>query len=499
MTEWMETLRRPGAWLPLMVFLSIACWLYLPDVLFRDPAGFHFVRQTDSYSFSQRYGHPSWNLFTPAVHDLRSCPDNGAASAEFPLLYYVDALLREVFGLKFSLLRVMGLSFVLVGHVLLARLAARWLGSPVSGTAFSLWMFSSSIVVYYGANYLPDAAVYGCVLIGACVAVHAFLDEGRWFSVPAILFLTLAGLLKAPASMYLLAYLIAGLHLVRKHKVTGGGWRSAGALATGSLMIIGWHAYAIRYNAAHHTMYFMTWAEPLWSMSALEAANTWGYVWYYWWPKYHHPTTWHVLSVISLLVLISIRRLSLPARTVLSLLIMAALGFIILFFRKLRDHDYYFLTIAPVVIAVALTGSASLHDRLKGRWQAVLPLAFITFAIMGLVLAQLNLTKRHNTAKDMFNAALRIGAGVEHELDSLGVPRSARFIVSGDPTPNGGLSLIDREGWPFADTEVVDVPSLIALGADHLLIIGDRSQVDTTAFETILSRKEVRLMRLVHH
>ena len=69
-----RSLLQQPAWLPLVTFLVLVCWLYLPDVLFHGPAGLHFIRQTDSISFAQRYGHPSWNLFTPAVHDLRNCP-----------------------------------------------------------------------------------------------------------------------------------------------------------------------------------------------------------------------------------------------------------------------------------------------------------------------------------------------------------------------------------------------------------------------------------------
>lgn len=481
------------------ILLALALFLYVPGVLFTGPDGLHFIRQTDSLAFVQRFGHPSWNFFAPAVHDLRQCPDDGATAAEFPLLYYFTALVRAWTGAPGYLMRMVHLAFVVAGHVLLARTATRTLSSAVAGIAFSAWMFSSSVVIYYGANYLPDAAMYGCVLIGACLAVEHYRERDRCFHPTAILFLAFAGLLKAPATLYLLAYMILGLWYTWRRAA----WRNArrGPLlgAASLLLIAAWHAYAIRYNAQHGTHYFMTWYEPLWVMPHAELLGTWGYVRDYWWTKYHHPTTWHVLLVLCALLLVRIRRIDGPARLTLGLLLLACMAFALLFFRKLRDHDYYFLTVAPTVCGIALAGLYALKSFTPARWMTItIALAALVLAVTGLDLGRLNLQRRLRPGADHFTHARVLGDAMPATLVALHVPQKARFIVSGDPSPNGALTLLDRDGWAYADTEAVPVDELIAKRADHLLILGNSTSVDTSRFHTIARTPDWRLMRLTH-
>ena len=483
-----------------ITFIALALFLYLPGVLFAGPNGLHFIRQTDSLSFAQRFGHPSWNFFAPAVHDLRQCPDDGATAAEFPALYYVIALVRACTGAANYPLRIVHLAFVVLGHILLARTAARSLHSMIAGIAFSVWMFSSSVVIYYGANYLPDAAMYGCVLIGACLAVEHYRGTGRFFHPAAIAFLGFAGLLKAPATLYLLGYVILGLWYRTGSDAQGGARRGMWWALAMVLVIIAWHSYAIRYNTRHHTHYFMTWYEPLWVMPRTELASTWGYVRGYWWTKYHHPTTWHVLLVLTAALIIRIRRIDGAARITLGLLLVACIAFALLFFRKLRDHDYYFLTVAPTVCGIALAGLCALRSLSTAKWMSItLALATLVLAITGLDLGRLNLQRRFRPDADHYTRARVLGDAMPAKLAALHVPISARIIVSGDPSPNGTLSLLDRDGWAYADTEAVPMETLIAQRADHLLILGHSTSVDTTRFTTIARTCEWRLMRLTHN
>lgn len=499
MTEHERRALRTATVVATAVLVTAALVLYLPDILMDGPVGLHYIRQTDSISFIQRFGHTSWNFFAPAVHDLRNCPDDGATAAEFPALYYLTALLGACFGAPFSVMRILSLAFVIGGHVMLARTATRMLGSMVTGIAFSLWMFSSSVVIYYGANYLPDATMYGCVLIGACFAIEACAQERRALSLSAMAFLFAAGLLKAPATLYLIAYLVLGVFSRTHGPITHIADRRTLIGIFMLVIIAAWHAYAIRYNHAHHTHYFMTWSEPVWSMAAGEFMTTWAYVRDYWWTKYHHPSSWHVLLVLCAVLLFRLRRLDRTAMIALGLLVIAGSAFVVLFFRKLRDHDYYFLTVAPIICGIALAGLSALRGTSGARWmKGLIAAATIVLALMGLDLGRLNLARRYRPGADRYTASRVLGDRMTNTLNELGVPSSARFIVVGDPSPNGALCLMDRNGWAYADTEAVPVNELIDRHADHMLIIGSGARADTSAFRTISSTKEWRILRLTH-
>ena len=476
-----------------IVFLALAAWLYLPDILFSGPRGIHFIRQTDSIAFLMNYGRPSWDFLAPAVYDLRNAPDGGWAAAEFPVLYYLMALLKQMFGTSYMALRPVNLTIVLAGHFLLARIAATWLGSAISGLGFSLWMLSSSVVLYYAANFLPDAAAYGCILAGLCLVLDGRSKPNWRKELAGAGLLVMGGLLKAPAALYLLGY---GCVLLFS-KEPGKRRKLAGVLA-GTLFIIAWNLYAIRYNARHQTHYFMTWAEPIWDMSGTEIGQTWKFIREYWWTKYHHPTSWHVFAALLLSAVFLGRRLPAPVRPLLAWWAPAILAYLILFFRKFTDHDYYFLTVAPFLAFAALAGLSAIREQwLKGRSPMALALPLLLMACMGIRLGKLNLERRYNGTDDPHVVSTCLNGTVAEALAEAHIPQDARFIVLGDPTPNGSLLFLDRKGWTYdgAKEYVPPLDSLVRAGADHLLTIGIVDQ-DLRCFDLVRRTPQWALFRV---
>lgn len=463
--------QTPAILIPVSVFLLTGAWFYLPDILFSAPRGIHFIRQTDSISFLMNYGRPSWSLLDPAVYSLREAPVNGRAAAEFPVLYYLLALARNTIGVPYQALRSVNLGFVLFGHVVLARTASRWLGSMIAGTGFSLWMFSSSVVVYYAANYLPDAAAYGSALAGMCILTDRLeAPPSRRAVGTGLALLTLAGLLKAPAGLYLLSALgVVVLQAMAPRKKPDRFTLLTGLF--GVLLCVLWHGYAILYNKAYDTHYFMTWSEPIWEMSPAQVRSTFGLITDYWWTKYHHPTTWHVLLGLFASCILLLRRLPSRSGYWLLFLIAALAGYVALFFRKFSDHDYYMLTIAPIFIFIALWGLCGLRSLAPHRWgMPILSIAMPGLAIMGLLLALQNLERRY-AAADAFTASTVLENRGQAVLQAHAIPLTERMLVIGDPTPDGALLFLNRKGWAYGPKEQVPLDSLVALGAGAVVVL----------------------------
>ncbi len=483
--------------LPFAVFACTAAFLYCPDILAAGPRGIHFIRQTDSISFLMNYGRPSWDFFTPAIYSLREAPVNGHTVAEFPLFYYLAAIGRELFGAPSSSLRTIHLLVVLAGHVLLSFTAGRWLGSIGAGTFFSLWMYSSSVVVFYAANFLPDAAAYGLVLCGLCWVLRGADAQRPGVIDAGLACLTLAALIKAPTGIYLLAALGTGVVCLWRG-YTFMGRRNLVVAAVGLLLGAGWHTYAIAFNELYHTHYFMTWAEPIWAMDGALRRDTWGLVSQYWWTKYHHPTTWHILAVLLVVGAFMHKHVPAQARMLMAFLAVAFCAYLALFFRKFADHDYYFLTVAPISVIGALTVLAAVKKRFSSRGVPhFLAGAMVILSIMGMTLSVKNLHRRYDV-KDAFTGSLVLEGTIAPVLREHGISTATKAVVLGDPTPNGALLFMDMKGWAYGPGEPLPpLDSLIDLGAGQLLVLGN-AQVELSQYPLIHRTNDWRLFRLHH-
>ncbi|MBK9175764.1 MAG: hypothetical protein IPM46_05380 [Flavobacteriales bacterium] len=450
----------------------------LPDVLLANPRGTHFIRQSDSLAFVRYYMLGLGSLLEPGTLDQNIAPQSGRTAGEFPLMYWCMAWLAKLTGVSPNGLRVLQLSIVLVGLVVFIDATRKMLRSPLLALGTGLWIMGSPVLIYYACNFLPDAAVLGLVLFGWGLLLPA-LNEGRpvlpWTSLALF---TIAGMIKAPATMNLMAFALTGIGLLAWNRPEKWG-RLSIKLALKSLVglaLIGaWHLHAIRYNTIHHADYFLTSAAPIWTMSASERWSTLDLVWRYWWGKYLHPTTWHVLGILLLVALIAYKRVGQGLMLTLFFLGSASAAFVLLFFRKLADHDYYFLTLAPFLALVAVTGLKAMSEVGQKIWhRALLTTGVWILALASLHLAHTEMQRRFKAPADSFS---RTGQAIDAFLQANGstsIPESSKVIVVGDRTPNGALARLGRQGWSHPGYPVSKVPhfdALVASGATHVLVI----------------------------
>ena len=82
----------------IFVCFLIALYVILDfqTILFLQPQGIHFIRQTDCLSFVANYVNNGMHFFTPQVFNLHSA--DGKAACEFPVLYYLTALCYHAFN-----------------------------------------------------------------------------------------------------------------------------------------------------------------------------------------------------------------------------------------------------------------------------------------------------------------------------------------------------------------------------------------------------------------
>lgn len=458
--------------------LAVAGIMYFPDIMLADPYGLHFIRQSDSLAFVRYYMLGAGSLLEPGTLDLNNAPQQGMTAGEFPIAYWCMAMLARLTGADPNALRVLHLFLVLSGLVLIIDAMRRILRSSVLALGIGLWIMGSPVLIYYACNFLPDAAALGMVLFGWGLLLPA-LNEGRpALSWTSLALFTVAGMIKAPATMNLFAVAFTGLGLLALNRPEL--WRriSLGlalkALA-GAAIIGAWHFHAIRYNTLHHAEYFLTSATPIWDMNATERWATLDLVWRYWWAKYLHPTSWHVLGILLLIALVAYKRVGRGLMLALLFLGSASAAFVLLFFRKLADHDYYFLTVVPFLALLALTGVKAIAEAGRKPWHRVLLVAGVwALGLASLRLAHVELDRRFLAQPDSFSQTGRVLDEFILRNGEQDLPGSSRIIVLGDRTPNGALSRLGRQGWSFPGYPVSRTPrfeTLVDDGATHVLVI----------------------------
>ena len=112
-------------WLQIIFFLGIFILLFLfldfDAIISKGPFGVHFMRQTDSLSFSSNYFNNGFRFFKPQLYNLSNF--DGRAACEFPITYYLTALLYTLFGKQFFIQRFVHLLIAYIGVFYIFKLS----------------------------------------------------------------------------------------------------------------------------------------------------------------------------------------------------------------------------------------------------------------------------------------------------------------------------------------------------------------------------------------
>ena len=189
----------------IVVALSIHFKFY--ETINLPPQSTDLWRQADCYTIALNYYQNGFHFFKPQVHFLFT--QNGYAAGEFPIIYFVSALLFKVFGVHYFLFKGLNLFIFFAGLYALFKLALRLTNDLFFSSVLSLLYFCTPVIFFYANNFLSDVSALSFNLIGMFFFV-SFLEENNKnkLFIAAASF-ALAGLLKASASLFLVAIMCA--------------------------------------------------------------------------------------------------------------------------------------------------------------------------------------------------------------------------------------------------------------------------------------------------
>jgi 4-amino-4-deoxy-L-arabinose transferase-like glycosyltransferase len=448
------------------------------------------------------------NFFEPQVFNLNSA--NGKAACEFPILYYLTALLYKIFGEHEFILRLINLSIVSLGFYFLFRLLNILLRDVVFAVIFTILFFSSTVLIFYANNYLPDAPALGLSLSGWYFFYIFFKDrKNKLALVVSISFFTLGSLIKVtyfinPLATFLTIIVFDLTEKKRLPFIIKSNATILVGLSFSLLNVLSWNIYVTYYNRINNDFYFLIHIRPFWNLNKDEIDNVWEHISNYWYSAYYYKNTFRLFALLIIAGIFTIKKSDRKVLIPAILIVVGAMCYFFLFYAQFKYHDYYMLAMLPATILLIISSFLALFNRFPRLINNyIIKSGLMVLCVLSLIHAKHNLEQRYVNHVDDKNDL--IGEKLSETRDylrTIGVKEDDKIIIVTDRTPNGGLYFLNHSGWNVEDTSGNSIRFLekyVDNGADYIILTDENylNNIDISKFfgEKIGEHKEVLIYR----
>ena len=335
-------------WIFLFFLLTLSLFYNYHQILFRPPGVIHQWRQCDCLSLASNYYHHGMQFFSPAVY-FSGNDGTGKTASEFPIIYYLVALLWKIFGQHEFIFRLVNLSIVYTGLFFLFRFVEEKLKDSFWAILTTLLVFTSPILVYYSNGFIMDP-------LGLSFAFIAWYYFGKFYTSGktaqlylSMLFFLIGGLLKVSSSLSYFA--ILGVFVL---EIFGANFKENGKIFTDKKkqiipffgVAIGlyiWYSFAQRYNLEHASGIFLVGILPIWDYSPAEISkgitNFRGAMTLH---QFYNIETLYLIIILFFVQVTLVKKSNHFLLFITVLLFFAVFAFLILWFGAVTaGHDYY--------------------------------------------------------------------------------------------------------------------------------------------------------------
>ncbi len=370
----------------ILVLLAILYGLYIN--LFEGPNPNHEWRKADSLSLTLNYmkGEP---FLAPKTHFIQE-NGNRNATAEFPIIYYGMGKLWSIIGQNELVYRLFSLVLILGGIVAFSTVIKHFLKSERLTLAFSIFLFSSPILIGYAHGFIPNPYAFAFMLFAGYFVFRYLQTEKKSALIGFFVFSSLAVLIKITSILVLLSFTGAFLcYLIFHQRQLWQTHRRQILLIGGSVVLtitvtVIWYLYAINYNAKYDSSLFSTTVRPIWEIEPEQQKKIFGDI--------LNTMSGHVYNRIILALLFGFGIYALFAKSVhiyLKWLIFMAFGafvsYFVMWFWVFDVHDYYLIEILFVFLILFFTLSLQLKKSRLFQYKKIVNVAlslFLLFVIL---------------------------------------------------------------------------------------------------------------------
>lgn len=327
------------------------------------PQSVHSWRQADGAAQALNYYQNNLKFWKPGV--LNVIANNHHTVGEFPIFYWLAAVLYKIFGVQEWVLKTIHLMVFFIGIYHLFKLTDALLENTVAALAIALLPFTTPVIAFYSLNYLPNVPALGLAFSGWYYfykyVIHSKLKD--WYICTAIF--VLIGLLKPTILIAWVAIMVLyqidvlrGSFFKNQPPIFQQKWKMLPSFFIVAIAVTAWRIWSEQYNVAANSKYFfLDTIMPIWDMDTLSRQTVTGWLRNYGLPIHAFtPTSLQILGIILLLNFILIKKQN---KILFSILILNILGIgavILLWYQQLMVHDYYYIEwmVVPISMLISL-------------------------------------------------------------------------------------------------------------------------------------------------
>lgn len=461
---------------PALVLLVLSL-IFFNSTQTQFPAHIHAWTQSDRYAIAVGFMENGYDFFHPSTLNLKPryeaaipvTDPQGITSVDFPVIEYIAALLMGVYGQPAPwIFRSLMLLISLGGLIFWFRFM-REVGVSYWLSLFGLLLaFSAPVYTYYLNGFIPSTSAIAMSMTALYFFVRFLQHEKKTSIIVALIFLTLAALIRKPFVMGVLA-MAAAFVVVYWREKSKLEYVLAGFLAV--FTIVGFYHIYNKYLSFTYGSLFISKLMP--AKSFEEAIQLIQLTWDNWKFSYFSLPGWIGIGLAFLMVLLkspSDKKLKL-LKTFGILCLFAALLYLIVMARQFPAHDYYFLDsfFLPLLIFLTL-GLFFLSGIEKTRqWLVILTVIVLNSWMLRQSYA---IQRERNTYKswDRTEITRRSFEGSAKLLHEAGVPPEARLLVLDAYTTNIPLLMLDRKGYTVINTSRENLEKALHWDYDFIAI-----------------------------
>jgi hypothetical protein len=417
------------------------------EVLYKFPQTVHQWRQCDGASIAMMYVHNGLNFFEPGVYNLHG---NGKTVAEFPIIYYVDAILIQLLGEvnRHAIIRFVNILISFLGGFYLFKIGLllykRWWWSFFPAVLFS----SFPIVTYYSATSVPDVPALSFLFIGIYYLFRYVQQRNKGALFAAIFFVALAGMIKSTALItYIAICAVLVIDQMRKQKTLSISSKAILFLGVPLLATFAWIYWAGNYNEANENVTFLMNIKPIWGIDRAFIDEISRRIKENWLQEYiYRPVMWMIVGMGAIL-LFNFKKEWQMIRLGLVMLLLGTAAYFYLFFEQFYHHDYYAIELLPLLLVAFMAFLYRIEQVSTSKIGSNLfSIVVGVMLLISVLYARSNMNKRY-TVDTKYNNYNDIYLEIAPILRTHGIEYSDKVIVCSDNSPNISLYLMDQKGW----------------------------------------------------
>ena len=448
----------------IFIFILLLVFLNYQSILFLQPRSFHVIRQTDSLSFINYYLKTGLNFFD--IGNLNLYNGSGKTACEFPIFYYLVALLT-LSGIKsYLLLKFLYVSIFLgTSYKIFLFLRERY--NLIDSMSLTFLLFSSTIIIYYTLNYIPNYPALCFTLCGLIYFIDFLENNKIKLLITALFFFLMASLLKITFAIYPIGcFSFLLISYFKEEKII---YKVLYYFIGIFLILLAWNLFVIYYNQLYNADYYLTSTKPLWDATEYEKNEVLSFILNYWLYKYYYHSTIHMFFILTILSFFFVRKLDKKLTLLSIIFFLGVISYFILFFKNFRDHDYYFLEFVPFLFIVFINSYQSISSVINSKLKMILSCTILVISVLSINYGRLNLERRYEKPFEQVSRLAYELDGIEYKIDSMQISKSAKIFAIPDKSMNISLYYTNRFGYTLEDTTNYNLLKYY-LKSDYILI-----------------------------